>query len=334
MITINEIFLNEKKYFARQPDELKNANKEALKYIQTIASTSQTNISHWDIGTIFKDPTNKKTSLDLIKDKKLLNKLFFETKMVEDSNPTTVDTNILNLIRTNLKKIDNSIINERKNTLNRVISSEEQRITEYQNEISRRIAAIIRNRKELLSLDGIDSNEKVLSEIAEILKSNFYKFESFDRNVLTLSTKNDVINTYKNTAANIDCTVNLGKFKILLDVQNASVMVLPKENNVIYEKDSNKWYHPHIRYSGAICWGNANSAVTGLLSGLEFKKVLDILSSILLNFNFENPYVQLTRFEMQVKVNSGEYEWTNSYKDIIQPIKKTKHETRSQEVPF
>jgi hypothetical protein len=147
----------------------------------------------------------------------------------------------------------------------------------------------------MAELNGGNTADKVISDIQEILAGNFYEFLEVKGSTITFVTKNDVINTYVKPSASIDLSVNLGKFKIMFDMNSLAIMVKEHSGNTMVDQH----YHPHVGNRGTVCWGNASQHSQDLLQKMAVKEALVLLATLLTTYNESAPYVTLGHFKQK-----------------------------------
>lgn len=293
MITINDIKLNNKKIFARQTDEQIQSNLSILNYIETLASQTGKNISSWDIKTLFSDPSNKKQSLELIKDKNEINKIFF--KQAESIKSPKAEIELISKrISVDLEKLNLVKDNVRIKSFESRIKDYESDIANYYNLINTHMLRIFELKTEIEKICRVNPNEMITNEISEVLLLGFYEYKDFKDGVLYLTTKNNIINTLINKIAGINLRVNLGKVEVRLDLKNMSVKVYPFEDNIMVDGIQ---FHPHVWQSREVCWGNAGTTIGKLKSTREIKKIFEILTVILTQYNPSSPVTSLATFD-------------------------------------
>ena len=296
MLTINEIKRNPSQVFARQTDEGKKLNFEMLKYIEFLATASSTNISMWDIKDIFGDKENKKVSLEIVKNKNEINKLFYANKDKMASGSTEEIQNIVKIIGDSIGTALEAQKSGRITSLENNILSKRRNIEDYIRQMSQRISDIVSYRKELDTLENISTRDKIMADIEEVLKGNFYAFESFENNILTLTTKENVMSTLVNAKAGLNLNVNLGKFKVKLNLVNFELKVLPHSGNM----KLNDHIHPYVGGSGDVCFGNGQARASTLLETMNISGVMTLLAAILTTFSEDStPFVSLNSFKIE-----------------------------------
>jgi hypothetical protein len=287
-----EIKQNYKKIFARQTDEQLKANIDSLDYITKLAKSTNINVFTWNIVDLFADKKNKKQSLELIKDKNEINKIFFTYSDSIQNTPNAELELIEKTVKNSINVLDLKLVNDKKQKLQRLIEIKTNEMSTYNNYIMNNISSIVSARQEMLKIVDVNIKDKIISDVIEILKGGFYEFHELNGYNLILVTKDSIINTYKNINEGIDLTLNLGKFKIIYNLEIFTLKVYPHENN--YTVSS--FYHPHVNDSGEVCWGNVSVRASELLANAEIKEALNLLSVLLTTYNPDNPYRTLAQF--------------------------------------
>jgi hypothetical protein len=297
MLTLNDCLLNTKKVFARQSDDVRNANIAILNYIKHLSETASVNIAAWDIETLFGDKSNKKASLELIKVRNEINKIFFgeveRTKTAPDSQLANVETILKNQLAASLKRRTD----EKKRMLENTINTRIRDVDQYIIAMNDRIANIVNARKELAQLIGVGTEDKILSDIKELLLGNFYQFHDIEGSTINFITKNDIINKLIQPSAGLNITVNLGKFRIALDMDRMKINIFPFSNNVKVQRNGDNYFHPHVSSGTTVCWGNVSDQAGRMLGNMEVKNVMLLLATLLTTYNQDNPYAPLQSFK-------------------------------------
>jgi len=298
MLTINECFINHTKVFSRQSAETKASNLAILNYIKHLGDTSSVNIAAWDIESLFSDKTNKKQSLELIKNRNEINKIFFtEVERTRSDNSSAI-SNIEKILTKNFDTILTKRKNDKKRRFENEIQSKQEDLNTYIQYTANKTAEIVRLRTEILSLDNINASDKIVSDLKEILSGNFYEFIEIANDCIVFKTKNDIVNTLIKPSAGLNIKVNLGKFKISINLMSLSIKIYGYENNVM-ARDT--FVHPHVSRDGNVCWGNVSEQAANYLTSLDLKNTLLLLATLLVTYNENNPYAPLYEFEAKRK---------------------------------
>jgi len=297
MLTLHECLLNSKKVFARQSEESKNANIAILNYIKHLSDTASVNITAWDIGVLFSDKTNKKASLELIKNRNEINKIFFAEAEKNKAQPNDQINNVEVLLKNQLGIALKKRQDDQRRRLENDLQSRERDLNQYWEAINGRIANIIETRKQLAQLNNVSFNDKIISDIKELLLGNFYDFHSMEGSIIHFKTKNDIINKLIKPSAGLNITVNLGKFRIALNMETMKLQVFPFSDNIPVNRTGEQYTHPHVSYQGNICWGNVSERAAQCLINMDVKNVMLLLATLLTTYNEDNPYVPLVTFK-------------------------------------
>lgn len=163
---------------------------------------------------------------------------------------------------------------------------------------------------------GSDNGKIDLFPKIEAICSSFWQFFQVADNDIDFITSQDVVIKEINPRAGINCVVNLGRLRARLDPVAGTLMVLRFKNNLNAYDDENEcsmgYYHPHISEGGRICWGNVSDQAMRLLSDLKYAEVFQLLASLLMNYNTDNPYCIIQAFE-----NAEDYDnWFDDAEDI------------------
>ncbi len=149
-------------------------------------------------------------------------------------------------------------------------------------------------RLRLTALQG--KPDSPLAEIAKILADPFFTFhglkkrengEVYGAEFITAS----VILVYQNKQHGIDITLDLGRFRFEWLFAGV-VKVHPHTGNIL----ASNHYHPHLS-GGNICLGNAADAYKTAVAEGKISTQFQILQSILLSYNPDSPYIDITTFQ-------------------------------------
>lgn len=284
---LQEMLANTNKVFARQTDDQRVANTQALNYIHQLSKQSSINISTWDIRSLFGDPTNKKISVELIKNKNEINRIFFgefERRKVDVSSEVMAATNA---IKKQLTAISAGVKASRIDQIKRSIENQEQDLISRTRNLNDRVRAICDLQKEINKITGMDSDDSVMAGLEEVLATGFYQFESVNTTRIIFSTKEELIMSRVNKAAHIDQSLNLGRFFIEIEFNGLVPKVKPLSNNVVWERK----YHPYISNTGDVCFGTGEEMASKYRTSFNMAGLLQLLQNILVTYSDSTPYV-------------------------------------------
>lgn len=141
---------------------------------------------------------------------------------------------------------------------------------------------------------------KVEEVLAEIAQDSFWGFLDYlTPKYLRFVTTADVVVRHVDVANGKDTTVNFGKLRVEIDLVSTNLAVWPQGEKAVYVDD---YFHPHVSAAGKVCWGNAQTAATRNLTQYKFGAAFKLLSSVLMNYNPDNPYIDISAFD---KVSRG-----------------------------
>ena len=272
---------------SRQSDEVRQANIQALTYIERIAAHSQTNISHWDVQEVF--GTGK--GLHFVTDPAILNQKFFAEKSKRESE-------VSEDARQKIGEIDQVVQENFRRVIHSVQMNLQSDITSCSNEIARHYRSIDDERthliKKQLALIRLQGRELDLAGILTgVEKDGFFKIASFNSSNIRFVTVSDIILGEKNPAANLNYQVNLGTFIVSIQLSNLQVRVTGGERNIL----SRGYIHPHISASGDICFGRIQSQASDYLHSFQIGEFMKLLAALLSSYSNNNPFHQLVLFK-------------------------------------
>lgn len=263
-------------------DERKrNASINAVKYIKTLASMSNTNIQHWKVIDLFKSENG------LVTDRTAINKIFFSYRDNAPVNPTTIDeVNYKKLM--DLQKNRSQVNNGDLLTKCRRKTDEAQRYyTDYYLKYIKE-ANLLYRRYQQAQL--YTPNYAV--EIENLCKAGFYELRNIGTEIIELDTANDVIITHVNRTHGIKRSVNMGKFTISFNVMTSVVRCYVLGNNIVLSS----YPHPHV--SGhAICFGELSNEAQDLIASGNLTAVMELAQKILTSYNDDSAYRPLQDYE-------------------------------------
>jgi hypothetical protein len=293
MATVNTITAN----FDSMTPEQKKANLQALSYIKQLASSTNTQISRWDILASF----GSGEGANLLTDKKAINKIFF-AKLEKLVEKTAGDIALVDDLPELSSALENgfkvSIENQKRLIENEMRTINESIIASHR-ALDERIAKLVDTSKRLHFITkNTDPLGEIKKEINEVLRSGCWVNPVILGNQLYLNTKVNIILTFKNPAAGYDITQDFGQLSVRVDLDTFKMNVIPYKNNIHYPRygESMGHYHPHVQYVGSICWGTGQETMVKLVKDFKIGKALELLYAVLTNYNDGNPYVHLSNF--------------------------------------
>jgi len=278
-----------------QPMPLREDNIKAFEYIQYVASRTNTDIKKWDLFERFGTEGEEKT---LLKDKKAINKIFFDIIEKDQENKKK---SILNEIPQLLSALQTQLEarkEERIRVLKRSVISNTQRANDYYRRFEIELENIISSQVELESLESGDPISHIRDELDDVLSQGYWINPVFEDGYLYLNTATDVVNVLKDKKRNLDIIVNLGQFSVKINLRSFQLRVIPYKNNL----RSSNHFHPFVSSDGKICWGSSREQVTKWIGELKIGSVLQLLYALLHKYSEHNrPWRPLQYFKTDVK---------------------------------
>jgi hypothetical protein len=276
--------------------------EEALSYIELLSSRTCTPIQSWDIPKIFGSGKS-----GLVTDKNEINKRFFEEveaiKVKLGNHISSLESKITKKINSFSKKLDRT--HEANNEKRLKLLKKKQGLcikqaTKLQRQAEKFVRIASKISRDIRLREGKDSS--IGSQIGQIVRENFWEFHKLVGSSLKLVTRSDVILTYKNSCHDADFRVNMGRYMVTLGLDRHTLHVSGYKNNIRVEG----FQHPHINYTGSVCWGSASGVVQQKLPQGELADVLRLLAAVLCSYNDNAPYIDLESFADRAAERSKE----------------------------
>lgn len=323
-LTLKDLKKNNFAHFASIGDKFTRLNQiNALVYLENLAALSGTKIDNWPVLEIFKDEAGQ-----LVTAKNQINARFFKHRETQAAPPSlsTVPQDQLSM----LKDLGESLKRSRMTNLQREVVNYQSSINRYYREIDTLTAGLLAVGDQLKAFDSMSFDPSV--EVAKIIASGKWRFLNVDHlQWVSFATVNDIILTYRNDAQGINCSVNLGLFKVQFNLGTGAFRVYKLGRNL----EVNGYYHPHVS-GGNLCTGEVNRLFSEAISKRDLARVLDIAFDVLSSYNHDSPYVLLTSFDALAKhqQDPNGYNWTSRvistdsvyYKGEMSPKPEEEHE--------
>jgi len=274
------------------PEETLKANIKILNYIKLLASTTNSDISRWNISKLF---GVEGSGSNFIADRKQINKIFFEyLKTKTDEREDIAETvglppEVFSIINSGLKSGIESKIKANKDGLERAISN----FVNWSNDFNNHISNISRYQKQIDILSGHNPTGDIQQDLVECLSEGCWVNPVVKDNFLYLNTSTNIILVHKIDSANVDISIDFGVLAVRIDLTNNEMMVLPYKKNI----SASRYFHPHVSTTGIVCWGTARDAAKDYLQLSQFGKALKLLYAVLTSYNDSNPYIRIASFK-------------------------------------
>jgi len=147
-----------------------------------------------------------------------------------------------------------------------------------------------------LTIDKIRGKDlDIGQQIKDIVSSGNYEFVRYapGSNTIIFVTK-PVYNSYVVPEHQINHNnLPLGRYAVFLRIDCAELKVYPYEDNL----SVGSYFHPHVSDTGYVCWGNVSDRATETHANYQLVELMYLLNEVLNNYNHDNPYAQLYRFQ-------------------------------------
>jgi len=261
----------------------------AKQYIEQLAAmvNQSDTIKTWDLDSIFS------VMGDWPSDRNEINRIFFETLNKGPAVLIDVAPMIPPSATQSIKDSLPVMLKHRTDELKQMVSRRRNQIVAYFDAAESELEGLTRARRELDALNGSPPKDPS-PQFEAVIRSGLYKFESWSQNdtSITLSNASPFILSETIKKSGVDMRVNLGFFKVKINLRSNRLTVSPLKENVCV----NSYYHPHISASNQVCWGNAAQTSVDLMTEGRYEEMLNLLISALTNYNPGNPYIGLYEF--------------------------------------
>lgn len=268
-------------------EERRINNIKALKYIEGLASKTQTDVSDWDIGVLFAKDSDYE--YDYVEGKGEINEIFFSHKDKLAKGVEGFSEEIKARVNRDIQAMGGDLaylerelkVNEgERDRWYRTMVQYAQKTAECQWAIDR-----IKN----------GTNPNLVENLDKALRAQtFFRFRAVQGREIVLHTVADTILTHKNPAQGIDTRLNVGTFNVNFSISGLVPSVHPRANNIFTGERG--YYHPHVANNGHICFGEAAARAFKAQVEGDFTTLLTLIAHIISHYSPEGmPYVPLQR---------------------------------------
>jgi hypothetical protein len=293
-MTLTELKNTHFAHFDQWPVE-KIEQLKAIEYIEQMASISNTDISAWDILTIFADEANPGR---IITAKRDINKKLYAKG--EEKPPIELTDDQRGMIA----YLDSNFKRSRANALVRFEKEYKSKLraaTEMYEGFESHLTAAWDTKKTIDMINNV-ALPKGEDVVKSILQNRFWELHDVYEATVLFRTASDIILTERNDAAGTDMRVNMGKYIASADFAAMKITV-STYTDALYSR--NGYFHPYINSNGKICWGNGSGSAEKMLSMGDMKGALDLLQGVLTQYSSDTtPFESLYAFqqaELQAK---------------------------------
>jgi hypothetical protein len=315
--------------------EEKARNFTAYTYIKTLAATTITDISGWDVLKVFGAEDGH-----LVTDKKELNKLFFDylMKVKEKTKKKIQELEKLKASQASQDAVEKAtseelsdeekslaqldlVATQLTSTVTNLRSQEERAAEEHLNYCVRNLEQSYKNVElqhnqvgaaqiKYLSMkkDPKEIAASIRQQLRTIVTKGIWVNPVFVGNHLYLNTPTNIILSHVNKAANVNISLDVGQVAVKINMNSGFAMsVIPYKENISFDKKDSggygyrEFFHPHVNNTGAICWGNASDTYIKMIKNFDLDKALILLHALLNSYSETAPYVLLTELKAHHK---------------------------------
>lgn len=276
----------------------------ALSYIEELGRLNGVKTKDWELFKVFgkNGETTSPHPANLITTREDLKAAFFKEhgKQLDNKQATKLPPDL----ELRLKKNTVQFYDRRLNDLESKISYERGSIDDYNRKINIKMNAMHSYWLELQSLKG--KRDTTADHVVKVIDSGLYDYLSDNieegGSLITFVTAHDVVLKHQTPALG-KFDVNLGRFRVDVDVKGLLTYVRPYRNNLHVAarlRGGKLWdsgyYHPHVDGGGEICWGNGGTARTREASNGNLLGIMELLHILMTNYNSRSPYQSLEHF--------------------------------------
>ena len=256
-------------------------------YIEKLASLSGTNINNWNMEPFLKENERLPT------DKNKINQVFFSLK----ENP------VINLDDEKMTEEQKRILHKTfgchdETSLKAKLASHERSAKNYSHEAANQHKLAMRINKELLSaMAGRNTSDE---KMYELLSQGFWEVHRYPDEAeatLILKTVNEVIITYINEDHGVKQQFNFGRMRLRLREDGHVKVYIKQEDNKDKFIVDDGHCHPHVGNGGGVCTGELSKEFDRAVGERDFSKIAIIVQKVLLSYNPEDAYRQITHYE-------------------------------------
>jgi hypothetical protein len=266
-------------------EETYNAQIRAVKWITSLGNMAGTDVTGWDIGTIFGDGNGL-----LVTEKKDINARFFAHRdgKGEVRQVSTLTEEERNRLVDMEKNMPLAGVEDFRRRFNEYLSTAYSHYREYMTNIRRA-------RGEKIKEESFTRPElRFIDQIGEIERAGFWKWDGIIGGKMFFITAQPLHLTYVNKAQGVDIQVNLGLI---------AVWFRPSDGCFAVDFDrcedlqwANGYMHPHVDGGGDICLGTAGEMAARAAGNGNITQLMAIIQQILTEYNPESPYERIASF--------------------------------------
>jgi len=160
--------------------------------------------------------------------------------------------------------------------------------------------ALLKRCEALEKLDNMDEGgdePAIIEELRKVTSLGSWVLYNISGSVAYFYSAADITCSYVNPAANVDMSVNMGRYTAMVNLTNNKLHSITDlyDNICINSRHYAYVIHPHAT-SSSICWGSARGTVQQLALECNLVRQFTLLDELLACYSPSNPYATLRSF--------------------------------------
>lgn len=248
---------------------------ELKSYLRFLCRDTGADISHWNLTEMFH------SNGEWITSKQDINKIFF-------SRVTVTNVEITPTLRDKIERAKLGMTARLRDKIQRNISTAESDAEIYFTRYSNKLREITDFKREIDALNNFKLDTGTM--INKIHEQGFWKLiDIIDNKKFIFRTTQNLVVHHKSRMVNV--IAHFGMFQAEFDFSNSELKVRPFADN--FQPQGTSVYHPHIHYSGDVCFGEARSDAQKFRVEGKLDDLMHLIRLILTQYNPASPYADI-----------------------------------------
>lgn len=277
------------KLFSRFTEDRQKAFQEAIDYIEMLSQSTGIRCDDWDLIKVFGTGDGN----EIVVQSRDINKRFFaEFERMKTAVP--FEARLIDpLIMKNIEKISDEFLKRQRAAHETRLADYIRNADSHAREMNKAVALAAEERLKIQAITRGNDIEAFSKQLDRIQTQGFWQFLDFkDNRFIRFVTREPVILTKKNPAANIDISVNMGKYKGIYDLHQPRLYIDTHENNLTVAGRIHVWGGGN----DILCYGNAQDKVNRACASFDICNAYEILQALITNGHDGNPHVPIEEF--------------------------------------
>jgi len=151
------------------------------------------------------------------------------------------------------------------------------------------------------AVDNIDESgdePKIIEELRKVSLAGSWVLYKISGSAAYFYSSQDIICSHVNPAANVDMSVNMGRYTAMVNLTSNKIYKLDDLYHTIYiaSRTYDNTIHPHAT-AHSICWGSARHTIQELALDCNLTRQFTLLDELLACYSPSNPYATLRTFQ-------------------------------------